>query len=289
MRFICTGNKDKKEFYSIFNDIYKYFTNLSCEVYLDEFASNKDYKHNIIEDISSTEKKIDFIVSLGGDGSILSAVSRMKNHQIPILGVHIGELGFLNQATKTNYIDVIKDIINTNDIQYQKHNLLKASIFNNDIELSSLFALNDFTINQINYSRLLQIDVNVDGEFLNRYNCDGVIICSPLGSTAYSLSAGGPIVAQDVESLIITPVSPHSLSARPIVVKETSEISLTFPKLKNKIGVYADGQTYKALETNYSVLISRSDISCKLIKTKYLEHYYTKLRKKLNWFGKHRS
>ena len=105
---------------------------------------------------------------------------------------------------------------------------------------------------------MLKIDVKVDGEFLNRYNCDGIIICSPLGSTAYSLSAGGPIVAQDVESLIVTPVSPHSLSARPIVLKSSSVISITFPKINNQIGIYSDGQTYKALDSDSSVTIRKS-------------------------------
>ena len=133
------------------------------------------------------------------------------------------------------------------------------------------------------------MDVEIDGDFLNMYNCDGLIICTPLGSTAYSLSAGGPIVAQDVDSIIITPVSPHSLSARPIVINANSNIKITFPKLKNKIRIYADGQSSKILDSSSEVYIKKSDIFCKIIKPENTNSYYSKLRKKLKWFGEHRS
>jgi len=289
MNILCTGNKNKKEFMDIFKKIHSLFETSNNKVYLDAFASTPENKKYIIKDIYEDTACIDFVISLGGDGSILSAVSRMKDKQLPILGVHIGELGFLNQATKENYIKIIADLLDKKNISYKKHFLLNASIYKNDKKLYNLNALNDFAINQIHYSRLLQIDVKVDGEFLNRYNCDGIIICSPLGSTAYSLSAGGPIVAQNVECLIITPVSPHSLSARPIVVNSSSDILITFPALNNKVGVYSDGQSYQILESDFTVQIKQSKLSCELIDTDFSDPYYTKLRKKLNWFDKHRS
>ena len=289
MKFICTGNKHKIEFFEIFNTIYEHFSNLGHDVYLDKFSSSSNYDSSIVKDISDVNNDCSFVISLGGDGSILSAVSRMNSNQLPILGVHIGELGFLNQATKDNYIKIINDIVLKDELKYQKHFLLNASIYKKESNIYTFRSLNDFAINQISYSRLLQIDVKVDNKLLNRYNCDGVIICSSLGSTAYSLSAGGPIVAQDVDCLIITPVSPHSLSARPIVVNPDSIIEISFPKLNNKIGIYADGQTYKELESDNIISIKKSKITCNLIKTKFSEDYYTILRKKLNWFGEHRS
>ena len=289
MNFICTGNKFKTEFFEIFDSIYHHFSSLGHNVYLDKFASNNTYDNNIINDISNIANDCSFVVSLGGDGSILSAVSRMNDNQLPILGVHIGELGFLNQATKDDYIKIISDIVSKDSIAYQEHYLLNASIYKCKNKISTFRSLNDFAINQISYSRLLQIDVKVDNKLLNRYNCDGVIICSSLGSTAYSLSAGGPIVAQDVDCLVVTPVSPHSLSARPIVVNPNSVIEISFPKLNNKIGIYADGQTYKELESDNIITIKKSEVSCNLIKTQYSKDYFTILRKKLNWFEEHRS
>ena len=289
MNFICTGNKSKKEFFEIFDTISSYFSNLGHNVYLDEFSSNNLYHKSIIRSISEINKDCSFVVSLGGDGSILSAVSRMSDNQLPILGVHIGELGFLNQATKINYIKIIDDIVSKDKVSFQEHFLLDATIFKDKTDIYTFKSLNDFAINQITYSRLLQIDVKVNNKLLNRYNCDGIIICSSLGSTAYSLSAGGPIVSQDVDCLIITPVSPHSLSARPIVVNPNSEIEISFPKLNNKIGIYADGQTYRSLESDNILRIQKSKVSCKLIKTTFSEDYFTILRKKLNWFGEHRS
>lgn len=289
MNFICTGNKNKKEFFEIFDTINSYFSNLGHNVYLDEFSSNNLYHKSIIRSISEINKDCSFVVSLGGDGSILSAVSRMSDNQLPILGVHIGELGFLNQATKINYIKIIDDIVSKDKVSFQEHFLLDATIFKDKTDIYTFKSLNDFAINQITYSRLLQIDVKVNNKLLNRYNCDGIIICSSLGSTAYSLSAGGPIVSQDVDCLIITPVSPHSLSARPIVVNPNSEIEISFPKLNNKIGIYADGQTYRSLESDNIIKIQKSKVACKLIKTTFSEDYFTILRKKLNWFGEHRS
>ena len=289
MNFICTGNKSKKEFFEIFDTINSHFSNLGHNVYLDEFSSNNLYDKSIIRNISEINKDCSFVVSLGGDGSILSAVSRMSDNQLPILGVHIGELGFLNQATKINYIKIIDDIVSKDKVSFQEHFLLDATIFKDKTDIYTFKSLNDFAINQITYSRLLQIDVKVNNKLLNRYNCDGIIICSSLGSTAYSLSAGGPIVSQDVDCLIITPVSPHSLSARPIVVNPNSEIEISFPKLNNKIGIYADGQTYRSLESDNIIKIQKSKVSCKLIKTTFSEDYFTILRKKLNWFGEHRS
>lgn len=289
MNFICTGNKSKKEFFEIFDTISSYFSNLGHNVYLDEFSSNNLYDKSIIRSISEINKDCSFVVSLGGDGSILSAVSRMSDNQLPILGVHIGELGFLNQATKINYIKIIDDIVSKDKVSFQEHFLLDATIFKDKTDIYTFKSLNDFAINQITYSRLLQIDVKVNNKLLNRYNCDGIIICSSLGSTAYSLSAGGPIVSQDVDCLIITPVSPHSLSARPIVVNPNSEIEISFPKLNNKIGIYADGQTYRSLESDNIIKIQKSKVACKLIKTTFSEDYFTILRKKLNWFGEHRS
>ena len=289
MNFICTGNKSKKEFFEIFDTISSSFSNLGHNVYLDEFSSNNLYHKSIIRNISDINKDCSFVVSLGGDGSILSAVSRMSDNQLPILGVHIGELGFLNQATKINYIKIIDDIVSKDKVSFQEHFLLDATIFKDETDIYTFKSLNDFAINQITYSRLLQIDVKVDDKLLNRYNCDGIIICSSLGSTAYSLSAGGPIVSQDVDCLIITPVSPHSLSARPIVVNPNSEIKISFPKLNNKIGIYADGQTYRSLESDNVIKIQKSKVACKLIKTTFSEDYFTILRKKLNWFVEHRS
>ena len=289
MNILCTGNRNKDKFYEIFNLIFQKYNNSCNSVFIDSFASDVTQSNEIIDNIYKPSNKIDFVISLGGDGSILSAVSRMNDLQIPILGIHIGELGFLNQVNLNDYQRIIDDIIEKNSFVSTKHTLLTAKIKSSNEKVKKLYALNDFAINQKTYSRLLKMDVEINGDFLNMYNCDGLIICTPLGSTAYSLSAGGPIVAQDVDSLIMTPVSPHSLSARPIVVNSNSEIKITFPELKNEIRIYADGQTSKILNSNSEVFIKRSDIYCKIINPENINSYYSKLRKKLKWFGEHRS
>ena len=289
MNILCTGNRNKDKFYEIFNLIFQKYNNSCNSVFIDSFASDVTQSNEIIDNIYKPSNKIDFVISLGGDGSILSAVSRMNDLQIPILGIHIGELGFLNQVNLNDYQRIIDDIIEKNSFVSTKHTLLTAKIKSSNEKVKKLYALNDFAINQKTYSRLLKMDVEINGDFLNMYNCDGLIICTPLGSTAYSLSAGGPIVAQDVDSLIMTPVSPHSLSARPIVVNSNSEIKITFPELKNEIRIYADGQISKTLNPTSEVFIKMSNLFCELIKPPNTDTYFLKLRKKLKWFGEHRS
>ena len=196
-------------------------------------------------------------------------------------------MGFLNQATLNNYKECIRYLLDGNKITYQNNFLLKAKIIKDDKQLYKFYAINDFAINQIRYSRLLKINVCINNDLLNQYNCDGLIVATPLGSTAYSLSAGGPIVSKDVDSIVITPVSPHSLSARPIVISSSSIIELSFPNLNNKIGIYADGQTYKSLDKSMKIVVSKSKRYAKLINIPFVETYYYKLRNKLKWFSEH--
>ena len=284
MNILCTGNSNKSNYFDLFNEILNEFSS-QHNIYLDKFISVNnvnEYKRKSIYN-----NNVDIVLSLGGDGSILSAVTRMKDKQVPILGIHIGELGFLNQATLNNYKECIRYLLDGNKITYQNNFLLKAKIIKDDKQLYKFYAINDFAINQIRYSRLLKINVCINNDLLNQYNCDGLIVATPLGSTAYSLSAGGPIVSKDVDSIIITPVSPHSLSARPIVISSNSLIEISFPNLNNKIGIYADGQTYKSLDKSMKIVVSKSKRYAKLINIPFVETYYYKLRNKLKWFSEH--
>ena len=128
--------------------------------------------------------------------------------------------------------------------------------------------------------------VNLDDSYLAEYACDGIILSTSLGSTAYSLSAGGPIVSPDIDSIVLTPVSPHSLSARPIVLKGDSKIELSFIQEYSKINIAADGQKQLTINSESKVTIQKSNIKAKFIHLTSMENYYSKLKNKLNWVGK---
>ena len=167
-------------------------------------------------------------------------------------------------------------------------NLLSGIIKNTQNEIE-LIALNEIVINHGNLTRMINLKVDLNNNYLNDYACDGIILSTPLGSTAYSLSAGGPIVEPDVNAMILTPISPHSLSARQIVINDTSKIKISFSDLNSNINITADGQIHKTIKSDSIVLLSKSNINAKFVYLNSMSTYYSKLRNKLNWNGANNS
>ena len=296
MRIFLTGNIKKTNFFSILLDVMK---------------TNKSYKHElyydskILEDAKSKEHfslisknsclildySFDLIICIGGDGSFLSAVRKMGDNQFPILGIHIGNLGFLNQANKNNYKDILKDIFKTkNKLIFHNYSLINASVTKKD-NMVNLVALNDIVIKHADILRLIKLDLHLTSinesnyEFSNTYACDGIIISTPLGSTAYSLSSGGPIVLHDINSLIITPISPHSLSARPMIIDDKKEIIVEFPDYEDNINLVADGQDQHLIDSCSSIKIAKSKIKAKFVYSQLMESYFSKLKNKIGFSG----
>jgi len=296
MRILITGNKAKKDFYENLNLVTSYINNTTnWNVLVDkdllvENISNKylfysfdERDHFNIDGYIDTPDDFDLIVSLGGDGSILSIVRKMKYRQIPILGIHIGNLGFLNHCNLSNFKRYIDIIAKSNLISFKEHILISASLESNDT-LISINALNDIVINQKDIPRILNLDVYVDGILLNTFNADGIIFATPLGSTAYSLSSGGPIISPDVNCIILTPISPHALSTRPIVLNSNTIIEVYSVNSKSPISVSFDGQETHSIFGEQSVCIKTTkNTSAKFIYTGYEDCYYKKLRNKLGW------
>ena len=287
MKIFITGNIKKNSFYPILDKIISITNKYDHIIYLNStFDSfNKPVKLISFDDFLNSE--FDLIFSIGGDGSLLSSIRTMRNKQIPILGIHIGNLGFLNQI---NHIDLESNLNNfyqSKIINYNNFDLLEAKLTNSLTKNEySILALNDIVINHGNLLRLIKLKVNLNGKFLNEYSCDGLIFSTPLGSTAYSLSAGGPIVSPDMDSIIVTPVSPHSLSARPIVLAGNSRLKVSVEEKIDSLNVTGDGQLKKEIDSDYIVEIKKSDIKAKLVHFSNMDDYYFKLRNKLNWFGK---
>ncbi|BAI80414.1 NAD(+) kinase [Deferribacter desulfuricans SSM1] len=229
------------------------------------------------------KEKSELIIVLGGDGTLISAIRLVEDKDIPILGINLGRLGFLTETKVEEAIQVIENIIEDN-FRCEQRMKLNGKIVNGEAEFS-MDVLNDIVIHKGALARIIEMDVFIDNMFVNTYRADGLIIATPTGSTAYSLAAGGPIVIPTMNSILITPICPHSLTHRPVVVPDNSEIKIIIKSEDEKIFITFDGQIGKKLEKNDEIIIKKSKNYARLIIPKN-RNYYSLLREKLHWGDK---
>lgn len=222
--------------------------------------------------------KPDFVIALGGDGTLLSAAADYAHDDMPILGVNLGGLGFLTDV-KFSQFKKILDAVKKNNFRIEKRMMVCAELKND-----FLYALNDITICTNTPGRVVEFSANIDGEYICRFVADGIIIATPTGSTAYSLATGGPILLPSSEAIILTPIAPHTLSVRPIVLPADSKIAIQIGKKGNAI-IVADGQRSKILKTGENVKFYKSPYYVKLIKPRTSTFFKT-LKEKLKWGGR---
>jgi NAD+ kinase len=216
----------------------------------------------------------DIVISLGGDGTLLRCAKKFKK---PIIGIKIGKLGFLTFFDISQIEDIKKALLDGN---YYLDRRDRLKIYIKGIEVDS--ALNDFSVNSIS-GRGLDINVKFGNSTITSFYGDGIIISSPSGSTAYNLSAGGPIVHPSVKAFIITPICPHNLSARPIVLPKEMIISISVKPKFGKWRITSDGELLKECEGELSFSVELSDEKTSLIKLSNTDDFFDILRKKLNW------
>lgn len=221
----------------------------------------------------------DIIIAFGGDGTFLSVARAVGGSGVPILGVNLGGLGFLAEVRTEELYVCLEDVINGNYDIIERMVLRATIVASPEIHY---YALNDVVIDKGGSLRLLQIETYVDDTFLNNYIADGLIIATPTGSTAYNLSAGGPIVIPTMNVLIINPLSPHSLSARPVVVPEESVVRAIVRADDSQVNFIIDGQISCPLKSGDSVEVRVADYQVKWIANKQ-KNYYEVLRTKLHW------
>ena len=277
------GNTDKESFWEILPDILAWSGKKGLDTYLTTRILNHE-KGSIL-----TPKKIrskddmsvlDFMLVLGGDGTFLSLARAIEHRDTPILGIHLGDVGFLAKVTLKDLFVRLDQVAN-GDFIVEKRILVKASIKKNGQTIHHV-GLNDFVLSNGESHRMLNATVSVNGHLVGNYRSDGLIIATPTGSTAYSLSAGGPIVTPEVDSLIITPTAAHTLTSRPLVIPANSKIILDFPDTNDSILFIADGQVHESLDPNCQVEITKSDYVVKLIDFKDSDYFQT-LRTKMGW------
>ncbi|MBI94910.1 MAG: NAD kinase [Flammeovirgaceae bacterium] len=233
-------------------------------------------EHKVYND--RTILNMDFIISFGGDGTLLNTVTNVGRKGIKILGVNVGKLGFLS----FDVYDVFEKLIH--DIQEDNYTLEKrtlVSIKNKNNNIQNNFALNEISVIKKDSSSMIKIHCFIDNKFICTYWSDGLIISTPTGSTGYSLSCGGPILTPDSKNLLITPISPHNLSLRSIIISEKSKIKLEIEKQKYNFLVSMDSRSY-TFKGDQKFIIEKSNFNINLIHPNNFDFFKT-LRKKLNW------
>ncbi len=227
-------------------------------------------------------EQTDLVLVIGGDGTMLHAARTLGGGKTPILGINTGNLGFLTAAPMAKLRQVLEHIWQ-GDFKIESRPFLEAAIFRLRPAGRSL-ALNDFVISRGELSRMIQLNVSVDGKPLTTYQCDGLIVCSPTGSTAYSLSAGGPIVSPDTEAIALTPICPHALSNRSVIVPLQSTVQVEVGAHRLETILTGDGQVPIPLQPGDTIQFQQSRRRLRLLSVAGNEFFQT-LRQKMKWSG----
>lgn len=228
---------------------------------------------------NDTIKDSDFVISIGGDGTLLDSVCLVGENEIPILGVNTGRLGFLATVAKENIENSIGELI-SGSYSIESRSLLKLE---SDIPLFNglNFGLNEFTIHKRDTSSMITVHTFINDLYLNSYWADGLIVATPTGSTGYSLSCGGPLITPGARNFVITPVSPHNLNVRPIIVSDDNEISFKIEGRSEKFLISLDSRS-TPIDASVKLKVKKAEFSAKLVKFASYSYFDT-LRQKLNW------
>lgn len=242
-------------------------------------TSNVPYVLNCFSTSEELIATTDIVISLGGDGTMLETLAFVRKSGIPVLGVNTGRLGFLATVYKEDFAKALQ-LLTKEKYTLDKRELIELE--NKHSEFSGLnYALNEFTIHKKESSAMINIDTFVDGVFLNSYFADGLIVSTPTGSTAYSLSCGGPIMVPDSENFIITPIAPHNLNVRPIIISNHKTLSFRVNGRSESFNTSLDSRSI-TLKNNSELVIKKADFKFNLINLEG-QHFFETLRNKLLW------
>lgn len=223
----------------------------------------------------------DIVVALGGDGTLLRVARAIAGCDVPVLGVNLGGLGFLTEVTWRETFKTLDRILQ-GDITIEERMMLEAEVWRGKKRLGTYLALNDVVVNSSREARVVSLDLAIDNKPVANYIADGLIVSTPTGSTAYTLSAGGPIVYPDMELLIVTPICPHMLTLRPLIVAAEKSIAITI-KTDHQLGnVTMDGQIAVPAKLNDVIVVKKAKEKFQLITSPY-KNYFEVLRTKLKW------
>ena len=264
----------------------KKLKNKGVDVFIDEKSNEKtdEKKHasisNHIKFFTKLDESFSYVVCIGGDGTILKASSYIKNLGIPIIGINTGRLGFLAKTKVVDVDNAVNAIINKN-YKLSERTLIAISYTKNNKKYKVGTALNEVSITRKNTTSLITIETKLNDDYLNTYWADGLIISTPTGSTGYSLSCGGPIIMPESKNLVITPIAPHNLNARPLVIPDNTTINLKVSGRENEFFVSIDSEI-TTLSNEMELSIKKAPYKIKMMQLEK-ESFLKTLRDKLFW------
>ena len=259
----------------------------SCTVYLDK-PSCKEFPnlpHTVLLERDEICTKIDLAIMVGGDGTFLDVARSIVDHNVPILGINLGRLGFLTDISPDNMIETMEEVL-SGIYQEERRNILKVLVYENDELVFEERAINDVVIHKTDSPRMIEFETFVDGRFLNSQRSDGMIIATPTGSTAYALSAGGPILDPSLDAISLVSINPHTMSTRPYVISGFSEVELRAHEYCEQTAqIICDGQITQDISPHHRTIVKRNPHSLRLLHPKNHDHFEL-LRAKLRWGDK---
>lgn len=285
-RFCVIANRDKDINLKITTKIVEYMNKNQKECILLEGQSPANCQKRFT-DAEVIPENTECAIVLGGDGTIIQAANDLADKEIPILGINLGTLGFLAETEKQNIYEAM-DSLFEDKCSLDSRMMLRGSIFSGSMNVYNGIALNDIVITRSGFSRIISVSIYVNDELVDRYRGDGVIISTPTGSTGYNLSSGGPVVKPDARIMIITPICPHTLNSRSIVVSSKDSIQIKIDESKKTQEEEAiatfDGRMAILLQAEDSIDISKAKEETKLIKINHTS-FFDILRKKIGQGG----
>ena len=278
--------RNKPEAIAITRDLVEWLQTKGLDVYLEEETGKRIQpplsgpRLNLVEK-EEFPQHVEIVVVLGGDGTLLSVARAVWKQGIPILGVNLGGLGFLTEIGLEELYPVLDKVLR-GDFETNERDVVNASVVRRGERMAEFTVVNDVVINKNALARIIDLEITIDGAYLTTFRADGLIISTPTGSTAYNLSAGGPIVYPSLHNLIITPICSHTLTNRPIVIPDDVEVHTLLKSRDEEVTLTLDGQQGFPLEFEDVVVVKKAEGRILLIRSPY-RHYFELLREKLKW------
>jgi NAD+ kinase len=246
-----------------------------------EIKNRQNINIDPFDTFEGLDDSFDLLITIGGDGTILRAITYVRDYSIPIIGINTGRLGFLATIQKDKIEGAMEDIIKGNYQISQRSLLTIETDPENQKLLDFNIALNDIAVSRKNTTSMITVETYLNNEYLTSYWADGLIISTPTGSTGYSLSCGGPVIIPDADSFALTPIAPHNLNARPLVIPDSTEIKLRISGREDSYFVSLDSRI-ATLSNNSTIIIKKASFKIKMVELKK-ESFLDTLRKKLLW------
>src|SRR5689334_13836001 len=255
----------KAELHEIAPELAAWLRNHGYELLIDDMTAAYGIEAPVVTRQQIAGENPGFVIVLGGDGTMLATARAVARAKIPILGVNLGSLGFLTEVAVEELYPML-EMIERGACSIETRAMLSCAVEREGRMIETYLALNDAVLNKTHLARLTDFDVFIDGAFVANYKADGIIVATPTGSTAYSLAAGGPILLPDLSGFVITPVSPHALTNRPLVVRERSEVAVVVNNAREETFLSIDGQIGTPVRKGDRIVCGKSEHGVQLIK-----------------------